>query len=63
MNLNQERRVCKFMLLLAPSERGALERLAERDGSSGADVVRRLLREEARRVDVWRPGAAAVVPA
>lgn len=54
-----ERRTRKYMLSLAPSERIALDRLAERDGSSAADVVRRLLLEEIRRADLWRPGAAA----
>lgn len=42
-----ERRNRKYMLLLTPSERAALQELSEQEGSSGADVLRRLLRKEA----------------
>ena len=43
-----ERRTRQFMLALTPSERETLQRLSERDGSSAADVVRRLILAEAR---------------
>lgn len=44
-----ERRTHQFMLALTPSEREVLQRLSEQDGSSAADVVRRLILSEARR--------------
>lgn len=47
-----ERRTRNFMLALTPSEREALQRLSEREGSSGADVIRRLVLAEARRLKV-----------
>ena len=43
-----ERRTRQFMLALTPSERETLQRLSERDGSSAADVVRRLILAEER---------------
>lgn len=55
-----EKRVSHYTVMLTPSQRQALDQLAEREGSSGADVLRRLLLEEARRAGVLRrPGAAA----
>ena len=48
----QERRTRQFMLALTPSERETLQRLSEREGSSGADVIRRLVLAEARRLKV-----------
>ena len=44
-----ERRTRQFMVSMTPTERDILQRLSERDGSSGADVLRRLLLNEARR--------------
>jgi len=41
-------RLERFELRLASDERAWLDALAERDGVSGADVLRRLLRAEAR---------------
>ena len=44
-----ERRTRQFMVSMTPTERSILQRLSERDGSSGADVIRRLILSEARR--------------
>jgi len=47
-----ERRSRKFMLALSPSERTALQHLAQRERTSAAAVVRRLIWREAERVGV-----------
>ena len=47
-----ERRSKKFMLALSPSERVTLQRLAECERVSAADVVRRLIWREAERLNV-----------
>ena len=54
-----ERRTRNFMLALTPSEREALQRLSECEGSSGADVIRRLVLAEARRQKVVSSKAPA----
>ena len=43
----RERRNRKFMLALSPSERGALQRLADQERLPAAAVVRRLIWREA----------------
>ena len=48
----QKRRTQRFLVALSPDERATLARLQEREGASGADVMRRLLLQEARRVGV-----------
>jgi len=42
-----------FQLVLSPVEKMALARLAERDGYSQAGIVRRLVRQEAKRTNLW----------
>lgn len=50
--MNTTRRTQRFLVALSPVERETLARLQEHEGASGADVLRRLLLQEARRVGV-----------
>ena len=68
--LLQNRRTHKFVVALSPNERATLARLQESEGTSGADVLRRLLLQEARLVGVLylqengaqaAPGTAVVI--
>ena len=62
------KRSARFCLVLTPSERSALEQIAEADGGlSYAAAVRRLIRQAARERGLWsgapvpgRPGEAGV---
>lgn len=47
-----QRRTERFLIALSPTERETLAQLQAREGISGADVMRRLLQQEARRVGV-----------
>lgn len=49
----QTKRDCDFRLTLTVTEKAALVRLAERDGSSQASIIRRLVRREAKQADLW----------
>ncbi len=50
--MNTTRRTQRFLVALSPVERETLARLQEHEGASGADVLRRLLLQEARRAGV-----------
>ncbi len=46
----------RFGLMLTPAEKHALERLAELEGGlSKAALIRRLIREAAKRRELWSP--------
>lgn len=47
-----EKRYLKLVVALSYNERETLQRICDSDGSSIADVVRRLIRQEARRLDL-----------
>jgi len=47
----------RFPVVLSAKERRALQTLAREDGLSGAAVIRRLIRQEARQRGVWPPVA------
>lgn len=47
-----------FRLVMTPCEKAALARLAENDGSSQAEIVRRLVRREAKQAGLWLDDAA-----
>ena len=48
----------RFPVMLSAEERRALQALAKEDGLSGAATVRRLIRQEARRLGLLPPADA-----
>ena len=49
----RQRRDEAFRLVMTALEKAALEHLAERDGGSQAAIIRRLVRREAERHNLW----------
>ena len=53
VHMLRPKRDSDFRLIMTAAEKAALVRLAENDGSSQAGVVRRLVRQAAKRADLW----------